>query len=607
MHPLPQRLTRATASLTRSPQAASRVAVARLVSHGGEALPALAVLAIGLVLRLALAALGWPATDSDEGTMGLMARHIAYRGEHPIFFYGQAYMGALEAYVAAAFFNLFGPSLLTLRLGTILVSTLFLGCMYLLTRLLYGRALALFTLLLLGIGTSEAVYRQLWAGGGYAETLLFGALAMLLASWLASREATPHARWRRMIAFAAWGLVVGLGLGSDLLVLPFALASFVLLAFFCRRELAGRGSLALVLGLMIGGFPLLLYAITSPAHDPFGGALGVHHAAGAWQGDIVSLLSGQVAGTLLVSLPIITGASALLPLARAETWPLVAEHGIRPLLLTGLRGLWSLGYLVLLALAVGAALRALRRTQPHDLGQAEARTMRAMQAARLALLAGGGMTLLLYASSPVSARAPHMVSRYLIGLLVASPAVLAPLWQRVRSSPPPRGAAASWTFFYPRLALGLICLAFVGGFANVLLGVPAARAANQQQMALIADLERLHATQIYSDYWTCDRIAFLSDERIICSALDPQLRPDLDRYPPYRLQVAASPRPPYVFPRGSAQAAAFEARIQAHRYRRLLLDGYLIYLPAGSSPQASARFGASVPAAILVSRYDIAV
>src|SRR5262245_56727648 len=55
----------------------------------------------GVALRLTLAALGWPATDSDEATFGLMALHISERGAHPIFFYGQTYMGALEAYLAA--------------------------------------------------------------------------------------------------------------------------------------------------------------------------------------------------------------------------------------------------------------------------------------------------------------------------------------------------------------------------------------------------------------------------------------------------------------------------------------------------------------------------
>jgi hypothetical protein len=47
---------------------------------------ALALIAIGVLIRLGLLLLDWPRTDSDEGAMGLMALHIVTRGAHPIFF-----------------------------------------------------------------------------------------------------------------------------------------------------------------------------------------------------------------------------------------------------------------------------------------------------------------------------------------------------------------------------------------------------------------------------------------------------------------------------------------------------------------------------------------
>ena len=59
---------------------------------------ALALIISGTLLRVLIAALKWPLLNSDEGTMGIMALHIAYHGEHPIFYYGQHYMGTLEAY-----------------------------------------------------------------------------------------------------------------------------------------------------------------------------------------------------------------------------------------------------------------------------------------------------------------------------------------------------------------------------------------------------------------------------------------------------------------------------------------------------------------------------
>ncbi len=65
-------------------------------------------IAAATTIRILLAAQGWPLTNSDEDTIGIMAMHIAYRGEHPIFFYGQNYMGTLEAYLGAALFHVDG-------------------------------------------------------------------------------------------------------------------------------------------------------------------------------------------------------------------------------------------------------------------------------------------------------------------------------------------------------------------------------------------------------------------------------------------------------------------------------------------------------------------
>jgi len=138
----------------------------------------LLIIVLAVCLRLLLAALGWPTTNSDEGTIGIMARHIAYNGEHPVVFYSRNYLGALEAYLGAAFFRLFGPSIFTLRLGIILLDALFFASMYLLTSLLYTKKLALFVLVLLGLGSSAMFLRELYATGGSTQTLLFGTLAL---------------------------------------------------------------------------------------------------------------------------------------------------------------------------------------------------------------------------------------------------------------------------------------------------------------------------------------------------------------------------------------------------------------------------------------------
>ncbi len=543
---------------------------------------ALGLLALALLLRLALVAVGWPETDSDEATTGIQALHILQRGEHPIFYYGVRYMGALEAYLAAIAFRVFGPSLFSLRLGTLLLALLALGAVYLLARRLYSLGLALLGLALLAIGPAEALLRELWSGGGYAETLCFGALVMLLGMWLAQTSAADdvHVSVRtiqRLLAFAGWGLAAGLGIWSDTLVLPFVLTSGLLLAVFCWRE--WRTAMpCLLLGLTLGAFPLPAYAISAPDHNPFAGALGMTQASDAWRTSVPTLLAGQVAGTLLVALPTITGGSSLCALPQEQMWPL-AHADPHALLCTSIHGIWGVSYVALLAAALVSSVGALRR---HRL--ARERAAFAAESTRLALLMSATLTLLLFMASPVAARTPHLASRYLIGLLIALPAVLAPLYRvaslRIAS------LVASRRMWAGRLALAAIAVAFLFELLSVLQAVPAAHAEGVRREALVAHLRQSGVTRVYSEYWTCGWLIFLSREQIVCAALNARLQPGFDRYLPYRAMLRAAPTPAYVFPLGSAQAAAFATRLQSAPpgggYARDVFAGYVIYRPLAS-------------------------
>jgi hypothetical protein len=83
--------------------------------------------AVGLAAVFALArvviALSPPLRETyyDEALTGLMSLEIQ-RGVPQVFYWGQPYLGAVDAYLAAAAFRIFGPSTLALRLGTAWVS-----------------------------------------------------------------------------------------------------------------------------------------------------------------------------------------------------------------------------------------------------------------------------------------------------------------------------------------------------------------------------------------------------------------------------------------------------------------------------------------------------
>ena len=207
--------------------------------------------------------------------MGLLALHVAFQGDHPTFFYGLPYMAPLEGYIAAPLFRIFGVSLFTLRIGLLPLFAAFLICMYYLTRLLYTEKFALAIVILLSLGSYAIIYLQIKAVGEYPETELFFALIPLLASWLAltshsfiQREAR-RSRQKRILIYGFLGLIVGLALWVDFLILPIVAIAALLLLLFCYQELLSWKGLILLLGVIVGAFPLILYNLTAPLESKF--------------------------------------------------------------------------------------------------------------------------------------------------------------------------------------------------------------------------------------------------------------------------------------------------------------------------------------------------
>src|SRR5258708_8415731 len=579
---------------------------------------AIVIIALAILLRVVLTALGWPTTNSDESTMGLVALHIASLRDFPIFMWGQFYMGAFEAYLGAVLFHLFGISVFTLRLGTMLEFALFLVSMYLLASLLYTKKLALVTLLLLSIGSVMMIFTELMAHGGYPEVLCFGTLAFLLASWLAfssDQYLSPHGQWRRMLGFGWWGLVVAVGFWSDYIFLSIVLLSGLLLVLFCWRELLLRGAiLSLFLGLIIGAFPLIIYNVHAPSWLNTPAVMMFLHN-NYWtilaSSPIYSHFPvlAKVEGTMLFTLPMAIGAP---PLCIDSGWVLLGHGGGVPAFrcfdfLQGNSGLivialcWSIGFIVLWMISVFHELRMLWKLRLWSPGQPWSSVKRQdliRHFARLALLASARLTLLQYASSRI---APVFsdTSRYLTGRLIPPPASIAPLWGLSHDSPQEYSSASARHPFAVHLAtvtlalrrgiLLFIGVVFLLSIISVFYEIPAAQAVNQQQNALIHDLFRIKATHIYTDYWTCNRLAFLTKEQIICAVVNVHLQDIRTRSPGYYSIVIADPHSAFVYPLRSADASAIAQRLalSAGRYRRFVFDGYIVYQPVNLCAELS--------------------
>jgi hypothetical protein len=213
------------------------------------------VLLVGLVLRLAVIASPLGEIDGDEAVVGLMARHIAFLGERPVFYWGQPYLGSLEAFTAAPLFRVLDSSAPLLKLVPTAYSLGFLALSAFLARELFGTGPALATAAYLALPPAVWAVWSTKARGGYAELLFLGE-ALLLLTLALSRSPS-----RRL--FLVWGIVAGLAFWTHLLAIVYIAPAVVYLALAWRGKRPTRLRGLAILGALIGSSPLIIENVSN--------------------------------------------------------------------------------------------------------------------------------------------------------------------------------------------------------------------------------------------------------------------------------------------------------------------------------------------------------
>lgn len=567
----------------------SPVAPRLYARFGRTAAPLALVLALGAALRLALLARDVPTLDSDEAVIGLMALHLRH-GEWSVFFWGQGYMGSLEAMLAAPFVWLFGPSALTLRLAPLLVGLAAVACIALLGSALFSPRVGLVSAALLALGPPFFDVLSVRAYGGYVETLLFGPLLLLLAL----RGAAPVGRTRR--AHALFGLVAGLALWTDVLILPF-LAGAVALWWLQRRRdlLRPRAWLPLAGGLLLGVLP----AIVENLRD--GGAtvativgLTALGARGAHAPPISLLHNLWLLAT--VSLPILAGAgfagTQAAGLSPADFAQVRAQHPLAYVFslvvvagaaVVALAGVWEL--------ARGArGLRAARHPVDAPAPESDAEPGQVARQGQAALALVGALYLGAFCLS--GQENVFATPRYLFPLYAATPLLVGWGARLVRRIGPAMATAAKGPGRSGALLGGTALVALlvwnVSGAAAL---QPVQTAARDHGMwiagrdeALLGILRAHHVrTVISNDYWEGLRLTFESGETVVAVMVTPQGHPGFNRYRPYVTRGLADPQPAYVELAGTPEAALRLGELRAGRlpgYALFAADGYVVVAPA---------------------------
>lgn len=480
--------------------------------------------AIGL--KVALQASGSVPFNADEAIVALMARHILM-GERPIFFYGQAYMGSLDAFLVAGGFGFFGEEVWVIRavqtilyLGT-LISTAVLG------RLIFKSwIVGVLAAWLLAIPSVNVTLYTTVSLGGYVEALLIGNLIMIAALRIGNsddRLRCHSSGWQ----WLALGFLAGLGLWVFGMTLVYTLPAFAYLAWrwqhSCTAGLTKPSKILQVaaittLGLILGAAPWLIY--------------GIGHGITS----LVSELGGStIAGIEGLSWP----QQTLRHMLNLVLFGSTAVFGLRPP--------WELSWLAIPLLPVALAFWISVITHHARWSLDNINSLRRINQPEW-LLTGVGLTLILgFILTPFGA---DPTGRYFLPLAV----ILALFASRAMIDWQARWGNAIW------LCLPAMLIFHLWGTAQVAAASPAGlttqldmrtRSDPRQVRELFEFLQAEGELRGYSSYWVSYPVAFLSQESIIFTPRLPyhlglHYNPRDNRYPVYDRVVAKSDRVAYI-------------------------------------------------------------
>lgn len=255
---------------------------------------------VSAILKISLLIADVVPFNSDEAIVGLMARHFL-QGDWEIFFYGQAYMGTLDASLVAAAFSLFDPQVILIR---ILQMLLYIGTVvttgYLGQLIFRSKYVGLIAAGFMVIPNVNATLYTTVSLGGYGEVLLLGNLLMI-AALKAYYEAKR--KW-----YILWGFIAGLGIWTFGLILIYILPTLILLLYRAfQDERKAKNALDLLLAgaaFAIGLSPWIIWAISngfSPLlEELFGSAISGASSTNPFFAILVHLYNFLLFGTTVI-------------------------------------------------------------------------------------------------------------------------------------------------------------------------------------------------------------------------------------------------------------------------------------------------------------------
>ncbi len=482
------------------------------------------------------------AIDGDEAIVGLMGRHILEGKGVPVFYYGQHYMGSLEAIMASCSFLLFGSTPFALQLVPLVWSVALVPLVYVIGRSLKSRWAGLVAAALTALPPPALIVWSSKARGGFIEIVVLGTLALYLTMvWL--RDASSRARYP-----AAVGFVLGVGWWVNNQI-AYAMAAIGLIAFLhfvvtpaldfasgrgTVRSLRTLGSVASVgvLAFFLGGSPYWIYNIR--LGFPSAGMFGLSK---------YEVFREHLDGLRYIALPMLLGAKRFWQ----KNW---AFWGAREFV-------WALYVLPIVGVCIARWRQWLRlvtgrvdRREPIEL---------------FVIFCVSCCTIFALSSYGWLVQAP----RYLLPLYPAVFILLGVAAQYLRDVSPATSAVFVGSLllfngvaaYYPERATAGEPVVFAG------------QRVERDHAPLIAALDAHGITRVRTNYWIGYRLAFETGERITFSML---AEPDQVRIPEYEEKTFENSALPLVLVESEASIVRPALRKLGYSFAEQRAGGYFL-------------------------------
>lgn len=494
----------------------------------------------GAAFKIWLLLAGVVPFNSDEAIVALMAQHIL-EGERPVFFYGQWYMGSLDAYLISGVYKLTGAQVWGVRLVQIFLYSLTIITTGILAKQLTGKwkvgVLAAWLLALPNVSTTLYTTVSI---GGYGEMLLIGNLILITTVLIINKANINHEK----LFFASWfglGFLIGFGLWVFGLTLVYSIPALIYLVWMSVRSASNYRLTNNLFPFPIERKEIKHYSRTWGAAI-IGGVFGAFPWWAAAKNTGLLNLFRELSGSA------IAGVESLSPLEQ------ILQHIINlglfgPTVILGLRPPWEIRWLALplaplvLVFWIGVIIFAVRKTASdfrHNPGEGDFSHAPLLSAVVISIFAG-------FILSPFGA---DPSGRYFlpVGVVMAVFAAQAVWkWQ-------PKWGKYIWS------AVGVLFIFHIWGTIEVARGYPpgvttqfdAVTQINHEfDQELIDFLVAQGETRGYTNYWVAYPLAFHSDEKIVFIPKLPY-HPDLrytsrdNRFQPYDQLVNQSDRVAYI-------------------------------------------------------------